>query len=76
MSRFSTPSKIQNIVYDMRNSDTPRSTNRARIDSLFNGNPPYTDAEVNKNLASLYAGLPQPVLRRFGETTDREEELL
>ena len=35
-----------------------------------------SNAEVNKNLAALYAGLPQPVLRRFGETTDREEELL
>jgi L(+)-tartrate dehydratase beta subunit len=35
-----------------------------------------SNAEVNKNLAALYQGLPQPALRRFGETTDREEELL
>jgi L(+)-tartrate dehydratase beta subunit len=32
--------------------------------------------QINKNLPGLYAGLPQPALRRFGEVTDREEELL
>jgi L(+)-tartrate dehydratase beta subunit len=35
-----------------------------------------SNAEVNKGLAALYQGLPQPALRRFGETIDREEELL
>lgn len=34
------------------------------------------NAEVNKNLPALYAGLPQPALRRYGETTDRSEEVL
>ncbi len=49
MNRFSSPAKIQSIVYDMRNADLPRSSNRARIDELFNGNPPYTTAEAAKN---------------------------
>lgn len=34
------------------------------------------NAEVNKNLDKLYAGLPQPALRRFGETIDRKLEVL
>ena len=34
------------------------------------------NAQVNTNLARLYEGLPQPTLRRFGETIDRSEEVL
>jgi L(+)-tartrate dehydratase beta subunit len=34
------------------------------------------NAEVNKGLPALYKGLPQPALRRYGETTDRSEEVL
>jgi len=49
MNRFSTPSKVESVVWDMRNADLPRSSNRARIDELFNGNPPYTTAEANRN---------------------------
>lgn len=33
----------------MRNAELPRSTNRALIDALFNGNPPYSTAEVARN---------------------------
>ncbi len=35
-----------------------------------------SNREINKNLGALYEGLPEPVLRRFGEITDREEEVL
>ena len=31
---------------------------------------------INQNLAKLYEGLPEPVLRRFGETTNRGEGVL
>jgi len=31
---------------------------------------------INQNLAKLYEGLPEPVLRRYGETTDRRDEVL
>lgn len=48
-NRFSSPAKISNIVWDLRNADLPRSSNRARIDELFNGNPPYSTADVNRN---------------------------
>ena len=49
MNRFSSPAKLTSLIWDMRNADLPRSSNRARIDELFNGNPPYTSAEVAKN---------------------------
>ena len=44
----------------------------AQGNSLFE----LSNAAVNENLAALYEGLPQPALRRFGETLDRSEELL
>ena len=31
---------------------------------------------VNKNLDRVYAGLRPPALRRYGETDNREEELI
>jgi L(+)-tartrate dehydratase beta subunit len=48
------------------------------VESDADGNSLFelSNAEVNKGLAALYEGLPQPALRRFGETIDREEELL
>jgi len=48
------------------------------VESDAEGNSLFelSNIEVNKNLAGLYAGLPQPALRRYGETIDREEELL
>jgi hypothetical protein len=33
----------------MLQSEMPRSRNRARIDAVFNGNPPYTDEEATSN---------------------------
>lgn len=43
---FSDPSKIFEVIKNMRDADQGRSTNRARINSLFNGDPPYTEAEA------------------------------
>lgn len=40
--------------------------------SLFD----LSNREINKRLPELYRGLPQPTLRRFGETIDRREEVL
>ena len=31
---------------------------------------------INERLPELYAGLPQPSLRRFGESTDRKDEII
>lgn len=45
-------SKAQNIestVWEMKLNDLPRASNRALIDSLFNGAPPYSDRQVRQN---------------------------
>ena len=34
------------------------------------------NAQINPGLAKLYEGLKRPSLHRFGETDDREEELI
>lgn len=46
---FSDPKVVEEVVWSMRQADMPRSTNRALIDSLFNGYPPYTDDEAEEN---------------------------
>ncbi len=48
------------------------------VESDAEGNSLFelSNREINKGLAALYEGLPEPVLRRFGETTNREDELL
>lgn len=40
---------LDQVCYDHKLADYPRGLNRARIDSLFNGQPPYTPAEVEEN---------------------------
>ena len=34
-----------------------------------------SNREVNRNLSELYQGLPEPVLKRYGESTDRRDEV-
>ena len=48
------------------------------VESDAEGNSLFelSNREINKNLAGLYEGLPEPALRRFGETLNREEEVL
>lgn len=46
---FNRPEQIESICYQMRQSDWSRSSNRARIDALFNGVPPYDESEVEEN---------------------------
>ena len=46
---FKDPLKIQKAIGAMREASSPRSRNRARINSVFNGDPPYTDAEARDN---------------------------
>lgn len=47
--KFSTAQAIESVCWEMKLADMPRSKNRALIDMLFNGNPPYTPAEVSRN---------------------------
>ena len=48
------------------------------VDSDLQGNSLFEEQGrlVNKNLDRVYAGLHPPALRRYGETDDREEELI
>lgn len=40
---------VESICFQMRESDWPRSRNRAMVNSLFNGFAPFTDEEVAAN---------------------------
>lgn len=45
MSRYSDASKVEEEIWVMKFGDLPRNANRAKIDSLFDGNPPFTEEE-------------------------------
>ena len=50
--KFKTASVVEQLTWQMRLSDYPRSLNRARINDLMNGSPPYTaDEERENNIA-------------------------
>ncbi len=48
------------------------------VDSDLDGNSLFTQQGeiINQNIESLYAGLKQPALHRYGETDDRKDELM
>lgn len=50
--KFNKSDIVTQIVWQMRLADWPRAQNRARIQSLFNGDPPYTQAEIQDNLGA------------------------
>ena len=47
--KFNDPSEVEQLCYQMKLADYPRGQNRARINELFNGFPPYTPTEVQEN---------------------------
>src|SRR5574340_984649 len=49
MARWENAQQVQDVAWQMRCADWPRDANRARIDQLFNGVPPFTDDEVKTN---------------------------
>lgn len=49
MSQFKTAQVVENTVWDMRLGDYSRSFNRARINALFNGEPPYSPQQAREN---------------------------
>jgi hypothetical protein len=50
MSDFSTPEKVYSILETLKTADrTVRAPNRALINTLYNGKPPYTAEEVRDN---------------------------
>ena len=50
---FSKPSSVEMVVQEMRLADYPRSLNRAKINDLANGFPPYSQEEVRQNNISF-----------------------
>jgi len=49
MPKFDDVREVEQLCFQMRQSDYPRGQNRALIDELFNGVPPYTPQEVEQN---------------------------
>jgi len=49
MPNFDSPQEVEQICYELRLSDYPRGLNRARINELFNGFPPYSEEEAKEN---------------------------
>lgn len=47
--KFNDPREVEQLCYCMKLADYPRAQNRARINELFNGVPPYTPQEVQEN---------------------------
>jgi hypothetical protein len=47
--KFKNAASVESVVWDMKISDLPRSGNRALINSLFNGEAPYTPEEQARN---------------------------
>jgi hypothetical protein len=47
--KFKTAAAVENVVWQMRLADWPRARNRARINDLFNGAPPYSEEAVRQN---------------------------
>lgn len=47
--KFDNPQVVESICYQMRMADYTRGKNRALINNLFNGFPPYTDDEAEEN---------------------------
>src|SRR5215831_6249212 len=46
---FTSAQALEQVIWQMRLADYPRSLNRSRIDDLFNGVPPYSATEVEQN---------------------------
>lgn len=47
--RFSTAAKVEEAAWTMRLADLPRANNRALINSLLNGSPPYSPEEQKRD---------------------------
>lgn len=47
--KFKTASEVEQVCYELKLGDFPRGSNRARINDLFNGVPPYSDEEAARS---------------------------
>jgi len=46
---FSTPEQVASVIENLKSGELLRAPNRALIDQLFNGFPPFTEKEVKDN---------------------------
>jgi hypothetical protein len=53
-------SKVEELCWAMRLADQPRSVDRALIDTLFNGFPPYTQHQVQQNNIDVNVNFLEP----------------
>jgi hypothetical protein len=58
--QFKTAASIEQIVWQMKLADYSRSLNRSRINSLYNGAPPYTDQEATENNIAINVNSLEP----------------
>lgn len=49
MPKFTVAQNVESIIYDMKFADQARSSNRALIQDLFNGESPYSERQVQQN---------------------------
>lgn len=49
MSKFDRANFVDQLVWQMREADLPRGENRAIVQRLFNGDPPWTEKEAEEN---------------------------
>ena len=47
--KFKDAASVEEVVFLMKEADKPRSQNRANINRLFNGDPPFTEQEAIDN---------------------------
>lgn len=47
--KFEKPDSVATCISSMKDADRGRSSNRALINQLFNGDPPFTDTEAEEN---------------------------
>ena len=53
MSRFDVPAVVEDVVWTMKLGDYNRATNRASINDLFNGMPPFSAESASQNNQSV-----------------------
>jgi hypothetical protein len=46
---FSSPEKVASVIQTLKDAENRRAPNRALINTLFNGAPPYTKSEADEN---------------------------
>lgn len=57
---FKNAEDVQQICWEMREADWPRDRNRANINNLFNGAPPFSPDEVRTNNINVNVNFLEP----------------